>query len=749
MTPSTSDIPLGRRSLRIVTGSITEFGAAVDALVSADDNHLTHGGGVSAALWEAAGPDVAAYVARHRPSLRLGDVFVTPAGSLPARALLHAVTIDFDAGTRTTEGDAALLYRQVLSTAEAQGFESIALPLLGGRAAGLGATKSAGALGQAIERWLTGPSCLKRIVLVELRRENTSEARRALNHLTHLGPLVEDAVARAAEGRSSHGRRLAEVWSELERPEAALDPQSSARCALLFECALRYCAAQVFETVTGGRRRELAMALATIGYGTIDDVVESRTVSEVAEFIPIAAQLTGGRAPESLGASLTRAALAYTQTATQRRSSLSIELRDALFDAVRVLLLLVDDSRPVAEVDRPSTVPDVAIPQSPATPRAAIPDPHTHDLSNFIMVRVREGEAAGGHASRPPELHGPSTRANGTEHVRRLHALLMTHLDESALGHLDERLSIEGYVGSLSNRVLEKCIRVEDPGDFVSGEFSHHALARLTETITGMSSTTVMSAPQVAQSLLTRLGFPTRRPPVGLGALLRKTDRARAQLPLATATELRNLVASLARDLEFLSIVLIRFLAQAAFREPPEALLRRLGHMSTSQTLATAGLGTLFRWVEQIDKHIESDTSAMTEVFKGAIQRRRIFPDNVATLSDVRNTLTHYREVEGAHDPFAIRAQAVEFVRAMRVLLDYLAEPGSRIFPTIVLIDGIHVDRWGRKIVEATDDAGEPHKIFTDEPLEPGETYFMRTFTNPLRVDPILVPTGQLAWPEA
>jgi hypothetical protein len=63
-----------------------------------------------------------------------------------------------------------------------------------------------------------------------------------------------------------------------------------------------------------------------------------------------------------------------------------------------------------------------------------------------------------------------------------------------------------------------------------------------------------------------------------------------------------------------------------------------------------------------------------------------------------------------------------------------------------VLVENIHFDRWGRKVIEAVDDEGNIEIIFTDNLIEPGKTYFMHPLTNPLRVDPILVPAGELLW---
>src|SRR5947208_769403 len=70
-----------------------------EAIVSSDDYTLSMGGGVSAAISRAAGTEyrdqaqriVRAHLrTRRRPSA--GDVIVTPAGKLPAKYVLHAIT---------------------------------------------------------------------------------------------------------------------------------------------------------------------------------------------------------------------------------------------------------------------------------------------------------------------------------------------------------------------------------------------------------------------------------------------------------------------------------------------------------------------------------------------------------------------------------------------------------------------------------------------------------------------------------
>jgi O-acetyl-ADP-ribose deacetylase (regulator of RNase III) len=83
-----------QHSVHIYQGSLVEVQA--DALVSSDDNYLSAGGGVSAALARVAGDDVHRERLRltREGRLRLGDVARTSGGALPCRYLYHAITIE-------------------------------------------------------------------------------------------------------------------------------------------------------------------------------------------------------------------------------------------------------------------------------------------------------------------------------------------------------------------------------------------------------------------------------------------------------------------------------------------------------------------------------------------------------------------------------------------------------------------------------------------------------------------------------
>ncbi len=126
---------IGPQLLRVVKADITQLPDSVDAVVNSDDNYLSHGGGVSAAIWAAAGPRLPDFVAMEPPKLTAADVYVTPACDLRAHLIFHAVTIDYDLGKRLEASDASVLYGRVLDTANHFQCETLATPLLGAGAA--------------------------------------------------------------------------------------------------------------------------------------------------------------------------------------------------------------------------------------------------------------------------------------------------------------------------------------------------------------------------------------------------------------------------------------------------------------------------------------------------------------------------------------------------------------------------------------------------------------------------------------
>lgn len=111
--------------LQLVHGDITE--ERVDAIVNAANSYLKHGGGVAGAIVRKGGKiiqeesDRIGYVP-------VGEVAMTTAGALPAKAVIHAVGPQWGEGNEDEKLRSAV-YKS-LKLADDNGFESIALPAI-------------------------------------------------------------------------------------------------------------------------------------------------------------------------------------------------------------------------------------------------------------------------------------------------------------------------------------------------------------------------------------------------------------------------------------------------------------------------------------------------------------------------------------------------------------------------------------------------------------------------------------------
>jgi O-acetyl-ADP-ribose deacetylase (regulator of RNase III) len=252
-------------SLHIFRGSLTEVEA--EALVSSDDNYLSAGGGVSAALALAAGRQVE----RERHELvqqrhpRLGDVVRTSAGALPCNHLYHAITIDFDRGKRMDEASLCLLVANLLDRATADGVRSLGIPALGTGAAFFDLGRAAEIIiGELLERVVK--TDVSRVVLAllgdhaerlfyeELVRSRADRcAVRALRHRESMlskktdgSRTLEDRIA--TEETAAVGEMIEQFPNLVDEASLAAAPTESPRLvAGLAEMILKYAAAKDVE----------------------------------------------------------------------------------------------------------------------------------------------------------------------------------------------------------------------------------------------------------------------------------------------------------------------------------------------------------------------------------------------------------------------------------------------------------------------------------------------------------------------
>ncbi len=145
MNSRTYDV--GRSKITLIFGDITRSQA--EALVSSDDALLSMGGGVSAAIRRAGGPHVAADASKMVPA-QAGDVLVSTAGDLPAKYILHAITIGIQRVGLPQDVIVRQTTQRIMDLLPALGCTSVAFPAIGAGVAGIPyetvASEMAGAL---------------------------------------------------------------------------------------------------------------------------------------------------------------------------------------------------------------------------------------------------------------------------------------------------------------------------------------------------------------------------------------------------------------------------------------------------------------------------------------------------------------------------------------------------------------------------------------------------------------------------
>ena len=114
------DFKLGPIRVVVSPKPIEALPQVLDALVSSDDTHLSMGGGVSAAILKAAGPELKRDAQQLLP-VSVGDVCVTRAGVLPVKYVLHPITVDWDRGVLPTKRTVRQLSREIFRRCEALG----------------------------------------------------------------------------------------------------------------------------------------------------------------------------------------------------------------------------------------------------------------------------------------------------------------------------------------------------------------------------------------------------------------------------------------------------------------------------------------------------------------------------------------------------------------------------------------------------------------------------------------------------
>lgn len=172
-------------TLEVLIGDITRL--EMDGVVNAANPTLLGGGGVDGAIHRAGGPAILEACreirrTRHPDGLPTGEAVLTPAGNLPARAVIHTVGPIY-ASDPDPARHLADCYRNCVLRAQEAGLTSLAFPAISTGVYGYPKAEAARIAVATLRAVLASPpgSSLRRIVLTAFSPQDAAILQQELN----------------------------------------------------------------------------------------------------------------------------------------------------------------------------------------------------------------------------------------------------------------------------------------------------------------------------------------------------------------------------------------------------------------------------------------------------------------------------------------------------------------------------------------------------------------------------------------
>ncbi len=330
-------------------------------------------------------------------------------------------------------------------------------------------------------------------------------------------------------------------------------------------------------------------------------------------------------------------------------------------------------------------------------------------------------------------------------HVERLVDLLH-ELKGIERDDLDQWMKSLGYVGKPRLQLKELCVRM-DPAEVVERLGSAKTRSLLWTEFSVEVDPQSKPAELVAR-MLGECGFKAIPEPRGLNSAIQEVGRLKTELTMSEPHERAGIVLAVSGRLERVVGDLLRFLCLHLYRAGPERYLKGKGGYD-GRPLSGTTLGMLLTLLSKLVDSIDpADDGTELPDLNDPLTRERLIPGDfmvvAEALTPIRNGFAHAREAKGSDSSQGTTLEkAHEFVQGVERLLSFWRTTKPPVYPTIVRIDEITIDRWNRRLIRATSDAGAEEAIVCDQEVHPGRLYFMLPRTNPFRVDPILVEFGR------
>jgi O-acetyl-ADP-ribose deacetylase (regulator of RNase III) len=794
-----SDYKFGVRTLTVMAANIETLPSLdneLEVIVSSDDNYLTHGGGVSASIWEAAGPMLEEYVNHNRIVLRLADVWPTTAGNLKLKAIYHAISIDFDTNKILSAESARELYGKILDLAGNSSIKTVALPLLGAGAGGMEVDVSGTALAEALHTRSSITTATEHVYLACIP-ENFKSICQIMerNQIEPVGPAIIKASHFLPEEQH---RQILELWNLLTNPDDNNNVLYSVTMlgklidGLITIASLKSQLPWMDKSAKNVCIRELPQGKEIAG-----NLEQSSMSSKLALAIDLLKIIN--QPMKISAANLCKSAVEARNRLVHGGHSSNIESLSIVLDAS---MAIANHIIVIANSNMDYIFPKLSIGQSffsvcsvptnlskgflkgsavgtvaggllgpvgmvigglvgglagtyknssksinnsnmPEPEVSTGDEPSVNTISQTNFTDVDESEL--NRVAFPAMVSGSALNKHSfgmTEPVRKMQQLLIEYMDADSKKELVDELGRKGYIGDDDLRILEYCVSDPDPCEILVNHLGNKTIRKILNEL-GYNTSGTTRIDDLARKLFEHLGFPINVDHKGIHTILAEIKHSKSRLVSVTDIgHLSGIVTQAATGIEYLLQTFIRFLSKALFDEAPEPYLQRNGLLEKSWRLDQCSLGKLIEILAAFRKDIDKKNNLRAKVLMPKICERPLLPENSSKLSNLRNNFAHSKDnIRGGSLDDNLQL-AKEFFEYAEKLLEYIYEPEYRVFPCVIKICGVKIDKWGRRRTEATADDGTHESIFTDEILEPGAVYLMHPRTNPMRVDPILVPAG-------
>jgi hypothetical protein len=315
--------------------------------------------------------------------------------------------------------------------------------------------------------------------------------------------------------------------------------------------------------------------------------------------------------------------------------------------------------------------------------------------------------------------------------VFQLSSFIQRHACPHALADLLERCragadGLPPHRGDDAHVLLELCF-TWNPVDLLGELFTGPQLRRAAREETGVEVPLNAPRDESFRKLLTHLGFPATERQQSLGMVRRCVQDAQVRSAQGSPESWGQDVTAVARQLERVCDVLGRFLCQTVLGVSWSEWLSDTA-VPQAPSWRTASLGTRLAYLHRLECALRA--RAPHDALARRIVDKGLLPD-LPHLVRLRNDFTHDRPYEpGRQDAVAFFAEAAR-------LLDHLAD--IDVFPRIVTVDSVTVDRAGRCSVRVVTPEGTAESMFTDAALVPGQVWFVQPLSNPVWVYPRIV----------